>query len=86
MNQQQNQNSHADGQSSLTDVFDTDSESEEERYLWAMIKDLQNRYETAARPYFEQLARLRSLRTPRPVIVTAADVPEWLKQQVTNAD
>lgn len=47
-----------------------DNHSEEEKYCIVMIRDLQERYERAAKPYFDRLMLIQGLKPPRPIFMT----------------
>lgn len=45
-------------------------EDAEERYLRETIAMLREGYEKAAKPYFDRLVAIQSMKPPRPMIVT----------------
>lgn len=58
----------------------------EERFLVEQIKAIQEAYQKAAKPYVDQLVRIRSMRAPNRVYVTreqyeAMGCPQELKER-----
>lgn len=51
--------------------------------IWMQIREIQRRHAQELAPYFERLYALQALRPPRPIIVSADQVPDWLRQPDT---